>query len=719
MKRGEHIRKFWKVRRGVALVLAIFMLLGAMLACNDEPVVQSDLRFVSSDGYSIYTLVYSEDHATEEMIKAIKELRDAMEAVLGCEVAMSDDHVSKGTDFTYEILIGDVDRAIIPELEVALKANEYTVCVKEHKIVLLGADNRATLSAITHFMQDILGCSSAAAATENPALAIDPEYLHMGVRLPSDTPVLKADAVMPVAPYLPTELLVVNVPTQSCDAMTLATLQGLAATMSGEQIWLNTAVAQRDLPLLSADLPDGYDATVYETDADGNAWTLSTLLSHFAPRLKGYILCGADLSGESASVAVSLAHQLGAVVVSEQNRALAEGAGLSCVFDATKATMSWLYASEYFANINRTVAVEQSVQLAPALIDYAVMSGALMVYYAGNDAYMHAQMFRYLDDGAVVLGENSAMEKYRIIQTLSAVNACYLPSKQLCNLSTLSGFARDGISLASAVPDISSAGEQSETGKHTVCLLMSNGEDLAWLADDFMTSVNWFDSDKRGNFAVNWGIPAALGELYNPLLTRLAATRSGTDEFVVQFSGIGATFPSLWRDGALSTMAPKLAGMMDAMGVSYLQLTDDAPMSVEQLTPFAKEEAIKGIFYSRYNYEVQNAPIAWVEETPIIPARYYLSADSQQGSVDHIAESINSSSTNPDSEYAYSVIVVDATSGRDVTGYLNAGGNTMNAVAALIAALDENVDVVGADAFVARVKANLAPTLQSGDDDGK
>jgi hypothetical protein len=234
-----------------------------------------------------------------------------------------------------------------------------------------------------------------------------------------------------------------------------------------------------------------------------------------------------------------------------------------------------------------------------------------------------------------------------------------------------------------------------------------------------MTSVNWFDSDKRGNFAVNWGIPAALGELYNPLLTRLAATRSGTDEFVVQFSGIGATFPSLWRDGALSTMAPKLAGMMDAMGVSYLQLTDDAPMSVEQLTPFAKEEAIKGIFYSRYNYEEQNASIAWVEETPIIPARYYLSADSQQGSVDHIAESINSSSTNPNSEYAYSVIVVDATSGRDVTGYLNAGGNTMNAVAALIAALDENVDVVGADAFVARVKANLAPTLQSGDDDGK
>jgi hypothetical protein len=40
-------------------------------------------------------------------------------------------------------------------------------------------------------------------------------------------------------------------------------------------------------------------------------------------------------------------------------------------------------------------------------------------------------------------------------------------------------------------------------------------------------------------------------------------------------------------------------------------------------------------------------------------------------------------------------------------------------VAALIAALDENVDVVGADAFVARVKANLAPTLQSGDDNGK
>ena len=718
MKHGDHIIKLSKLKRGLALLLALCMVLCALLACNDEPVVPSDLHFVTPDGYSIYTIVYSEDHATEELIEAVKELRDALEIVLDCEVALSDDHVSKGTDFAYEILVGDVERTVIPTLATTLGAHEYTVCVQEHKIVLLGADNRATISAIAHFMQDVMGCSSAGTAQSHPALSIDPEYSYKGTRLPSDTPVLKDDTVMPVSPYLPTELLLVDVPAQSCDALTLATLQGLAATMSGEQILLNTPTAQRDLELLSAGLPDGYDATVYETDADGNAWTLPSLLSYFAPKLKGYILCGADLSGESAAVAVSLAHQLQAVVVSEQNRALAAAAGLKCVFDATSATLTWLYGSEYFEHINRTLAIEQSAHEAPALIDYAVMSGALLIYYQNADAYMHAQMFRYLDDGALVMGENAALGEYRTLQTLSAVNVCYLPARGVCNLSTLSGFARDGISLASTLPDTSSAGEQQETGKHTVCLLMSDGDSLTQLTDDFLTSKSGFGSDKRGSFAVNWGIPAVAGELVNPVLTRLAGQRTGADEFVVQYSGIGATLLSVWRNDAIAPMAQKLGSMMDALGVSYLQVSDDT-MSLEKLAPLAAQESIKGIFYTDYDNETADGSIAWVEDTPIMQARYRLCADLHEGSIEYIAESINASSTDTADRHAYSVIVIDAASGLDAQGHLAAGGNTMDAVAALIAALDENVDVVGANAFVARIKANLAPTHQSGDDSGK
>ena len=719
MKHGGYITKQSRVRRGVALLLALVMMLGTMLACEDEPVVQSDLRFVSSDGYSIYTLVYSEEHATEEVIAAVKELRDALEVVLGCEVAMSDDHVSKGMDYTYEILVGDVDRTIIPTIQDTLAPNEFTVRVQEHKIVLLGADNRATLSAIEHFMQEIMGCSSVSTAEHDPTLTIQPGYLYVGTRRHSDTPALKTDTVMPVAKYLPTELLLVDVPTQSCDAMTLATLQGLVANLSGEQILLNTESAQRDLPLLSAALPDGYDVTIYKTDADGNVWTLPQLLSYFAPKLKGYILCGPDLSSESASVAVSLAHQLQAIVVSEQNRALAEQAGLSCVFDATTATLSWLYNSDYFANISRTVAVEQSVELAPSLIDYAVMTGALMTCYTGNDAYMHAQMFRYLDDGALVLGRSTSIDELRIIQTLSAVNACYLPCSQLSNLSTLSGFAKDGVSLASIQPDVTSTMGESETGKHTVCILMSGGEDLSWLSDDFLTSTSYFGSDKRGLFAMSWGVPATIGELYHPLLTSLASARKSTDAFVVQFSGIGAAFPSLWRDDALSEMAQKLGQMMDALGVSYLQVTDAAAVSIDKLQSLASLEVVQGIFYSRYPHESTDATIAWVGETPMIPVRYFLSAGENMNGLEYIAESINTASTNAAYAQAYSVIVVDAASGLDAQGHLIEGGNTMDAVAALVAALDENVEVVGADAFVARIKANLAPTLQNGDNSGK
>ena len=363
--------------------------------------------------------------------------------------------------------------------------------------------------------------------------------------------------------------------------------------------------------------------------------------------------------------------------------------------------------------------MEQSAQKAPGLIDYAVMTGALLVSYEGTDPYMHAQMFRYLDDGAVVLGENATLGEYRTLQTLSAVNACYLPASGVCNLSTMSGLARDGVSLSSMLPDISSAGEQPESGKHTVCLVLSDGQSLRWMTDDFLTSSSWFGSEKRGRFAINWGIPATLGELANPILTSIASRKAGTDEFIVQYSGVGATLPSLWHEDALSAMAQKLGTLMDAMGVSYMQVLDDAQMSVDKVTPFAMQDAVKGIFWADYNYENLNGAIYWVEDTPIMQARYRLCAELHTGSLEYIAESINAASTDASEEGAYSVIVIDASSGLDAQGYLIPGGNTMDAVAALIAALDENVEVVGAQTFVARIKANLAPTLQNDDNSGK
>ncbi len=712
--RSDIQRASQRLVRTFLLALAVIML-GSLLSCQDEPIVESDLNFVSADGYSIYTVVYSEETATEELIAVARGLRDTLERVLGCEVALTDDHVSRGTDFSYEILVGSVNRTAVADVLPSLKEDEYTVRVVGHKILLLGEDNRATAEAVTHFIQDVLGYDGVGAIRENPDLSISQTYHVSELHLPPDTPTLKQDTVIPVSPYLPRELLLVARPERTADAMTLATLQGLAATLSGEQILIDTEEVRALLPQLTAPLPDGYAATLYETDAQGETWTLQSLLTYFAPRLQGYILCDGELSSESATVAISLANQLRAVVLSEENRALADAAGLPCVFDATSATLTWLYESQYFDAINRTVAVEQSVELAPRLIDYAVMTGALFVYYEDDDVYLHAQAFRYLDDGAVVLGENSVIGEYRTVQTLSAVNVCYLPARQACNLSTLSGFARDGVMLggedATGQPAVTIA---PDTEQHTVLLVMTDGESIEWMLDDFTSSTRWYGSPQRGEQAITWGIPATLGELANPVLRTLAGTQSDKDSFIVQLSGVGYAFPSLWRTDALSGMADALGRAMKSMGVSYLQVTDTDAVNINALAPLAATEAVKGIVYTDYAYQYSDGTIAWLGDVPVVTASYRLQAGLHEGSVEYVAESINAAATDPSQESAYSVVMVHARSGLDENGRLVSEGDPVKAIRALIQGLDENVKVVGADEFFSQIHALLSPNAAAG-----
>ncbi len=691
--------------RCLAWLLAVLMLAATFTACTDEPIETSNLNFLSASGYSVYTVVYSETTATEEIVAAARDLRDTLEVILGCEVALTDDHVSAGTDYSYEILVGEVNRTVIPGIMESLDEDEYTARVMGHKIVLLGADNRATLEAVDYFMESVLYCDGVETAQPNPALSISPTYLHNAVHLIPQQALSKQNTVLPVASYLPEEMHLIALPENTCDALTLGTLQGLAATLSGEQILIDTALSQTTLDLLSQKRGDGYGVTVYRTDAQGNVWTLGGLLSYYSARLNGYILCESDLDTESVSVAISMANQLCAVVVTPENEQTAIDAGLPMVFDARTATMEWFCESEYFEQINRTLAVEQSAQLAPRLVDYAVMSGALFTTYKGEDAYLHAQTFRYLDDGAVVLGGNDRVGEYRTVQTFAALNACFIPAKQCYNLSTLSGLARDGISLAAVAGQ--NPGEQTKQEKHTVCLLMSDGENLDWVTDKFLTSDFWYGSEKRGTFAVNWGVPAALGELANPTLTALGTTRKPTDEFVLQLSGTGYTFPSLWQGAELSRMAEQLNGMMTDMGLSYLQVTDDGAPDLDSLAVLATQTAVKGIFYSDYGYANTDGSLLWIDDVPVVSTKYRLWAGLHEGSVSYIADAINSACVDPSDLASYSVIVVHAWSGLDAEGRLVSGGDTMDAVAALVAALDEDVEIVGAQEFMERIKANL------------
>ena len=703
--------------RLLAFLLTLCMVL-PMVACgeDDEPLENADLKFVSSHGYSVYTVVYSETEATDEVVAAATALRDIMEAVLGCQVAISDDHVSQGMDYAYEILVGKTNRTASTEALASLGADEYTVRVHDHKILILGVDNRATLDAVEYFAQTIFGCTDVASAVSNAQISIDPEFDYRAKRNMELVPNVFLDqAILPLSPYLPTIVHVVEPSASVADAMTLATRQGLAAASGGEQILVRSKNHLLYLDALSAAAPEGYGTTVYETDPSGEPWTLALLLKYYAPRLSGYILCDRNLADPSLNVAVSLAHQLNAVVVTEDNEAVAKTLGLPCVMDARGTDDAWLRASKYFGQLTTKVAVEQSPASIPALIDYAVMSGCYYTHYNGADGYMHAQTFTFLDKGAVVLGGNDALDEYTAVSSLSTINLCVLPARQCCNLSTLSGFAREGRVNAALTPTDESDGgltESEQNGKHTVCLVLSGGENFDMALNEY-TEEKWYGSDIRGSFAMNWGLPALLGELANPMLAYYAATQSTSDEFILQTSGLGYTYPSHWNLAMLGEMVTRLETVMARTGMEYLQIVDSDAFDPRLLFVMAQPEAVKGVFYVDYNnHDRERGRILWAKGTPIVSAAYCLHAGRQDGSLERVAESINSAPTDIYNENSYTFVTIRADSGLSAQGELVHGGDTMAAVEALIGMLDEDVEVVTASEFMNRIKRRLDPAAK-------
>ena len=120
---------------------------------------------------------------------------------------------------------------------------------------------------------------------------------------------------------------------------------------------------------------------------------------------------------------------------------------------------------------------------------------------------------------------------------------------------------------------------------------------------------------------------------------------------------------------------------------------------------------MQGIFYVDYNnHDRGRGSILWSQDTPIVSAAYCLHAERADGSLERVAESINSAPTNPALESAYTFVTIRSDCGLNENGELVYGGDTMAAVQALIGMLDEDVEVVTASEFMDRIKNNLYNT---------
>lgn len=495
-----------------------------------------------------------------------------------------------------------------------------------------------------------------------------------------------AETAFPKAAIEPKTLLLTEIPTDGT-ALTLASMQGLLANCSDKNLLFRADRYREWLPYTNAEL--------IETQPDGAAWDFPALLREFATFFDGYILC----DEASACVALSLANQKNSIVVLSAHEKTVQAAGLQKTADVRGWSNLRLRVSPAFRNLRRDVAFEQAPSFAPRLLDYAVMSGSYVWYDAGASRAAHTNAFRFLCDNALVFGWNNDLGEYATVSSFSALNASLIPADWACNLSVLSGFPRKSVRQKTAV--------SAAHGGRTVCLLMSDGDNLQWFLGSYADAAH-YGSSVRGQFPFAWGVPAAAPDVAAPLLERYYSEMTGNDAFVLSLSGLGYTFPSKWTNrNALKAMAGTLAQKMQLLDTRELLVLDDGGFDSDALDLIADETQANGVFYIDFSkYAGLEGKTRFVNGRPIVAAKYQLWNGMPGCSPEEIAAAVNALPADPADPDSYVFIIVHAWSGLNGSGDLVEGGDTMAAVEKLVNGFDADTRLVTPSQFVERLASN-------------
>lgn len=426
----------------MALCLVLLLSCTSLFGCSGPavpPVYDNRLNFLSNSGISIYRIVCPMEGCVSQVSEAAARLQNVMQYMLGTDVVLTNDRgTANAVDQLqpYEILIGETARTESQDVLPELRRDEYIIRVIGHKIVIVGESNRATAAGVDAFIADVLKYAPGVSAPQDPLseIKIEKNYTVKGKydcpKVPSQTEI----STLPVAPYQATRLNVVPAPEAHCDGLALATLQGLSTRYGSDQIFI---VREGDEERLQALAESG--VSLIKHNDDDVSWSLGELLNYYAEHIYGYILCSSDLESESAQVAINLAHQLNAVVVTPENEGLAVSAGLSMVLDVRDKNDAWLRSSEYFPLLNHKLAIEPDAADSLVLVDYAVMTGCYYYDYCGGDEYSHVQTFKHLERGGYILSVVSNDVHDKVFFDTIGVTVLNLNDECLNNLSVLSG----------------------------------------------------------------------------------------------------------------------------------------------------------------------------------------------------------------------------------------------------------------------------------------
>lgn len=422
------------------------------------------------------------------------------------------------------------------------------------------------------------------------------------------------------------------------------------------------------------------------------------LFSRFKSELAepAYLLC--DLQQSSVNVATSLAGVWQLVAVDAGIEAQVQAQGLRLKLDVRGQDEEWCFRN-YWTEFNPGLLIQQKESLL-SLRDYSALAGAF-TFFDGNSAFM-GQVMRATNADAPVLGWGDASQGEDKFIRIGSENSLFtVPADHAWNLSVFSGVEADSLyqrTHTGMLPATDSV--------HTVTFVMSDGDNIQWIMNDFTVNENWFGSPLRGQFNMGWTISPALVDLAPTVLDRVyrdAATGPGRDFFVCGVSGGGYFYPSLYAD--LGNHCDRLNSYLQAADLNIVTILEHRRgfFTPEILDHYTRQSQIIGCFYLDYaQYDYYAGKIVWSNGKPVVSAKFNLwqSFDSPE----YIASLINRLSRNPAEATAYSFINVHPWS------------RSLDDVRRTIGLFNEHVQVVTPEEFIQRIVTQVphAPAGVSG-----
>jgi len=414
----------------------------------------------------------------------------------------------------------------------------------------------------------------------------------------------------------------------------------------------------------------------------------SEIISHFNHVIEGYVFC--NLNDNSTNAAISMCSVSNAVVVTSVTAPVFQELGIPLIHDVRNLDEGWVY-SNYGNEFNEELVIVLEENKFLHLADYSIFSNAFH-FNDPPDSWLTNSVYSSMAPSAPVLGWSN-IDEFDFIYNNSLYSILTQAANYSINLSTFTNLEAD-------LHQIEINEIETVENTHTVCFLMSDGDNLQYLMNDFATSENWYASPFRGQIDLGWTISPAFCELapniMNYLYEHASNTESGRDYFIAGPSGMGYIFPDGYPDVANFAditnlyMAKADLNIVNVLGNNLDKL---------RLPPYLLQHNIEAIFYYGFSdYSDLDGDIFWLNGKPVIGGRRNLWEGFETPS--SLASYINSLPTDPNSKNGYSLIPVHVWT-RTVEDVVNCANE-----------LNNNVRVVAPDEFVQLIQQNLGSQLE-------